>query len=47
MMKKVNGKELLVGTKVSKYFGGLAAVKDVDFFIKEKEIVGLSFCIHR
>ena len=34
-------KELLLGTKVSKYFGGLAAVKDVDFFIKEKEIVGL------
>lgn len=29
------------GIKVSKYFGGLAAVKDVDFTIREKEIVGL------
>lgn len=36
-MKKV----LLKGIKVSKYFGGLAAVKDVDFIVKEKEIVGL------
>jgi len=41
MNKKVKGKELLLSTKVSKYFGGLAAVKGVDFFIKEKEIVGL------
>jgi len=39
-MKKVK-KVLLKGKKVSKYFGGLAAVKDVDFIIKEKEIVGL------
>jgi len=34
-------KVLLKGINVSKYFGGLAAVKDVDFVIKEKEIVGL------
>lgn len=27
--------------KVTKYFGGLAAVKDVDFNVKEGEIVGL------
>jgi branched-chain amino acid transport system ATP-binding protein len=32
---------LLEGIKVTKYFGGLAALKDVDFFIKEGEIVGL------
>ncbi|MFQ6080444.1 MAG: ABC transporter ATP-binding protein [Candidatus Bathyarchaeia archaeon] len=32
---------LLEGAKVTKYFGGLAAVKDVDFFIKEGDIVGL------
>ena len=39
-MKK--GKRVLLkGIKISKYFGGLAAVKDVDFIIKEKEIVGL------
>jgi len=41
MNERVKGQELLLGTKVSKYFGGLGAVKDVDFFIKEKEIVGL------
>jgi len=42
-MKKetMKGRELLKGIKVSKYFGGLAAVKDVDFTIREKEIVGL------
>ena len=39
-MKK-GKKVLLKGKKVSKYFGGLAAVKDVDFIIKEKDIVGL------
>ena len=39
-MKK-GKKVLLKGKKVSKYFGGLAAVKDMDFIIKEKEIVGL------
>ena len=32
---------LLEGIKVSKYFGGLAAVKDVEFKIGEKELVGL------
>jgi branched-chain amino acid transport system ATP-binding protein len=39
-MKK-GKKVLLKGKQISKYFGGLAAVKDVDFIIKEKEIVGL------
>jgi branched-chain amino acid transport system ATP-binding protein len=32
---------LLEGIKVTKYFGGLAAVNDVDFEVKEKELVGL------
>ena len=32
---------MIEGIKVTKYFGGLAAVKDVDFDIKEKELVGL------
>ena len=32
---------LLEGIKVTKYFGGLAAVKDVDFNVKEKELIGL------
>jgi len=32
---------LLEGFKVTKYFGGLLAVKDVDFSLEEKEIVGL------
>jgi branched-chain amino acid transport system ATP-binding protein len=32
---------IIEGVKVSKYFGGLVAVKDMDFKIKEKEIVGL------
>jgi branched-chain amino acid transport system ATP-binding protein len=32
---------LLEGSKVSRYFGGLAALKDVDFSVNEKEIVGL------
>jgi len=31
----------LEGFKVTKYFGGLAALKDVDFSIKDKMIVGL------
>jgi branched-chain amino acid transport system ATP-binding protein len=38
---KHEGSKLLEGSKVTRYFGGLAAVKDVDFFIKEGEIVGL------
>jgi len=32
---------ILQGEKVTKYFGGLAAVTDVDFHINEGEIVGL------
>lgn len=32
---------ILEGKKVTKYFGGLAAVKDVDFHLNEKEILGL------
>lgn len=32
---------MLEGKGVTKYFGGLAAVKDVDFIIREKEILGL------
>ncbi|MCW4036863.1 MAG: ABC transporter ATP-binding protein [Candidatus Bathyarchaeota archaeon] len=32
---------LLEGIKVTKYFGGLAAVKDVEFKVGEKELVGL------
>lgn len=32
---------MLEGINVTKYFGGLAAVKNVDFSVKEKEIVGL------
>ena len=32
---------MLEGIKVTKYFGGLAAVKDVDFNVKEKELIGL------
>jgi len=32
---------LLEGINVSKYFGGLAAVKDVEFKVGEKELVGL------
>ncbi|RLG96470.1 ABC transporter ATP-binding protein, partial [Candidatus Bathyarchaeota archaeon] len=32
---------MLEGKGVSKYFGGLAALKDVDFRVEEKEIVGL------
>lgn len=32
---------MLEGVKLTKYFGGLAAVKDVDFNVKEGEIVGL------
>jgi len=32
---------LLEGTKVTKYFGGLPALKDVDFLVREKEIAGL------
>jgi branched-chain amino acid transport system ATP-binding protein len=32
---------LLEGEKVTKHFGGLAAVSDVDFYVDEGEIVGL------
>ncbi|MBN1161133.1 MAG: ABC transporter ATP-binding protein [Dehalococcoidales bacterium] len=32
---------LLEGEKVTKYFGGLAAVSEVDFYVDEGEIVGL------
>lgn len=32
---------LLEGIRVTKYFGGLAAVNDVDFEVGEKELVGL------
>jgi len=32
---------LLEGSKLAKYFGGLGALKGVDFFVDEKEIVGL------
>lgn len=32
---------MLEGTKVTKYFGGLPALKDVDFLVREKEIAGL------
>ena len=32
---------MLEGSRVTKYFGGLAAVKNVDFIVKEREIVGL------
>jgi branched-chain amino acid transport system ATP-binding protein len=32
---------LLEGEKVTKYFGGLAAVSDVDFYVDEGEILGL------
>jgi len=33
--------DIVEGEKVTKFFGGLAAVYDVDFAIKEREIVGL------
>lgn len=36
-----SGGTLLEGVKVTRYFGGLAALKNVDFCVKEKEIVGL------
>jgi branched-chain amino acid transport system ATP-binding protein len=32
---------MLQGKKVTKNFGGLSAVKDVDFYVDKKEIVGL------
>jgi len=32
---------LLEGNKVTKYFGGLPALRDVDFLVREKEIAGL------
>ena len=32
---------ILEGEKVTRYFGGLAAVDDVDFYIDQGEVVGL------
>src|SRR4030042_6099003 len=32
---------ILEGKGVTKYFGGLAAVSDVDFFVDQGEVVGL------
>jgi branched-chain amino acid transport system ATP-binding protein len=32
---------LLEGEKVTRYFGGLAAVSDVDFYVNQGEVVGL------
>jgi branched-chain amino acid transport system ATP-binding protein len=32
---------ILEGEKVTKYFGGLAAISDVDFYIDQGEVVGL------
>lgn len=32
---------MLEGNKVTKYFGGLPALRDVDFLVREKEIAGL------
>jgi branched-chain amino acid transport system ATP-binding protein len=32
---------ILEGEKVTKYFGGLAAVSDVDFYVDQGEVVGL------
>jgi branched-chain amino acid transport system ATP-binding protein len=32
---------ILEGEKVTKYFGGLAAVSDVDFCVEQGEVVGL------
>jgi len=41
-MNKINGQQpLLEGRSVSKYFGGLAAVHEVDFKVYPGEIVGL------
>ncbi len=36
-----SSEEILVGKSVTKYFGGLAALKDVNFVIKKGEIIGL------
>jgi len=33
--------QVLEGEKVTKYFGGLAAVSDVDFYVDQGEVVGL------
>ncbi len=38
---KPNGKPILETIQVSRNFGGLKALDEVDFFIREKEIVGL------
>jgi len=35
------GIRVLEGSKVTKFFGGLAAIKDVDFYVRKGEILGL------
>jgi len=40
-MRWMNLSIILEGKKVTKYFGGLAAVKNVDFHLKKGEILGL------
>jgi len=37
----MKGEIVLEGEKVTKYFGGLAALKDVDFYLRRGEILGL------
>jgi len=32
---------MIEGVKVTKYFGGLKALSDVDFYVDNKEIVGI------
>ncbi len=38
---EISSSHILYGKSVTKYFGGLAALKDVDFFVRKGEIVGL------
>jgi branched-chain amino acid transport system ATP-binding protein len=40
-MLNIKVRNLLEGIRVTKFFGGLAAVNDVDFEVREKELVGL------
>src|SRR5436853_5421461 len=40
-VSKHTGEPLLVLDKVSKFFGGLAAVQDVDLFVRSREIVSI------
>jgi len=35
------GTDMIEGVKVTKYFGGLKALSDVDFYVDNKEIVGI------